>query len=205
MRKAFSACPVVGFHVPQRKGAACAVLSFSTAPCFTASLLEGAQPSPSSHKLGPSGCPCNPPAQASGCSGCHIRGQPGQSPPERGEQAVSLGWFPPQGSWTLLQPSHLHNRALQDPTWLAWEGFVLAPSSHIFMGQVNWRGAGKCQAVACLQQLLQASHCSWSHRALFVFTWGWNQRPKGTSCPIWLKILPKPRYWQPGVSRTWKC
>lgn len=85
-----------------------------------------------------------------------------------GEQAVSPGWLPPQGTRTLLQPSHLHNRSLQDPTWLTWEGFVLTPSSRIFMGRTNWRGAGKHQAVACLQQLLQTSLCSRSHRALCV-------------------------------------
>lgn len=34
---------------------------------------------------------------------------------------------------------------------------------------------------------------------------GWKRRAKGTSFPIWLKMSPKPCYWQPGVSRTWKC
>lgn len=33
-------------------------------------------------------------------------------------------------------------------------------------------------------------------------TWGWMQSVKGTSYPTWLKILPKPRYQQPGVSRV---
>lgn len=62
------------------------------------------------------------------------------------------------------------------------------------------RSAGQPQAEPCPQQLLQAG---WgrTHTALFVLTCGWKQRAKGTSFPIW---LPKPCYWQPGVSRTWK-
>lgn len=45
------------------------------------------------------------------------------------------------------------------------------------------------------------SSCSWDVAQPSVSP-GDGCRDKGTSCPTWLKILPKPRYQQPGVSRV---